>query len=189
MPSGQTFTVPAALHLASVFSDREGKLFNPKLKVYYDHGPESQRIYSWFGTTYTTPKSTRHLSWVDIVVAEPGSRTVHAIIEIEDSSSRPKTIIGDALAVLMGSGLAFAGHADWRIGLWTRLIVLVHAPTSKALASITGRLTYIRQHVTAIQPHLATSNAAVGMLLLDIFQNTDDLYAKLVRAVASPSSG
>ena len=120
MTSGHKFTVPAATYLKSRYRD-------PPLRVFYDHGGHSsQRIYSWFGTIYNAPHAAQHLSWIDIIVAEPKSGKIHKIIEIEDSTAKPKTVIGDVFAVLLGDGLAFAGRSDWQVGDWSSLIILAY---------------------------------------------------------------
>lgn len=173
MGSGQKFTVPAALYLTERYHDSA-------LQVFYDHGGHlSQRTYSWFGSAYTAPFAAQHLSWIDIIVAEPKTHKIHQIIEIEDSTASPKTIIADVMAVLLGDGLAFAGHSDWQVGNWTSLIVLAHVSTIAAQAKYHARLDHIHQQIVSFQTGMKTRNAAIDHLVLETFKSTNELQAKL----------
>ncbi len=173
MASGQKFTVPAAMYLDSHYR-------NSPLRVFYDHGCDlSQRSYSWFGTTYSAPYTAQHLSWIDIIVAEPKSGKVHKIIEIEDSTAKPKTIMGDVLAVLLGDGLAFAGRSDWQIGEWTSLIVLAYANTSAAQAKYQARFDHVQRQTSSVLACLKTRNATIGRIVLETFKDINELQSKL----------
>ena len=169
MTGGQIFTAPTAAFLAEHYrhADRQ---------VFYDHGgDDAQRLYAWFGAAYVQPNPAQHLAWVDIVVADPTSRTVYQIVEIEDSSARPKTILADLMAVLLGDGLAFGGHVDWQIGAWMTFFVCVYAKAGTAPT----RLAYLHQQVTQLQPCLQTRNAAIGRIVLATFQNQTELIQQL----------
>jgi len=169
MAGGQIFTAPTAVCLTEHYrhADRQ---------VFYDHGGDgAQRLYIWFGATYPQPRAAQHLAWVDIVVAEPTSRKVYQIIEIEDSSARPKTVLADLMAVLLGDGLAFGGHTDWQIGPWTTFSVCVYAKADTAPT----RLAYLHQQVTQLQPCLQTRNAALGRIVLATFQTQTELIRQL----------
>jgi hypothetical protein len=70
--------------------------------VYYDHGdklkyPNVVAIKGFFGETLS---NKNQLAEVDVIVALPNHDLV-AIIEIEESESPPKKIIGDIMALLM----------------------------------------------------------------------------------------
>jgi hypothetical protein len=173
MANGQTFTLPAATYLLNRYKDTA-------LQVFYDHGDHSsQRLYSWFGATYTAPYAARHLSWVDIVVADPKTRKIHQIIEIEDSTARPKTVISDVMAVLLGDGLAFAGHADWLVGDWTCLLVFAYVSTAHAQAKYDAQLAHLQQQIVSFQSCLKTRNAAVGRILVETFKDIAELQEKI----------
>lgn len=172
MPTGQTYTVPLANYLAGLYQ-------GSSRQVYYDHGPDSLRIYSWFGPKYTPPHSARHLAWMDIVIADPQTKDVYQIIEVEDTSSRPKTILGDIMAVLLGDGLSFAGKNDWQIGEWTTCFVLCKASSQSSTAQV--QLDYMQHQITAILPHLGTGNARIGQIILGQFTDLADLQAFLTR--------
>jgi hypothetical protein len=173
MANGQNFTLPAALYLAEQYQDSTQQVF-------YDHGGAlSRRIYAWFGATYTAPNAAHHLAWVDIVVAEVTSSKVYQIIEIEDSTAKPKTIIADLMAVLLGDGLAFGGRTDWQIGHWTTLIVCAYVKDGNAQTKFQPRLAHLQQHITAVQAALQTHNAAIGRIVVETFTDRAELHHKL----------
>lgn len=169
MAGGQIFTAPGAKRLAQFYEQTRSPY-----TVYFDHDKVGHRLYCWYGQSYQTPYSLRHLAHVDMVVADPQTRAVHQIVEVEDSSSRPKTLIADVMAVLLGDGMAFDGSHDWRIGPWTSLIVLAyHAspPTPEYLA----RIQHIEQRLNGLLPHLDTGNARLGKIELSLFADLDGL--------------
>lgn len=173
MANGQNFTLPAALYLAEYYQDSPQQLF-------YDHGGAlSQRIYVWFGAVYTAPNPAHHLAWVDIVVAEVTSGKVYQIIEIEDSTAKPKTIIADLMAVLLGDGLAFGGRTDWQIGRWTTLTVCAYVKDGKAEKKFQPRLAHLQHHITSVQAALQTRNAAIGRIVVETFKDHAELHHKL----------
>ncbi len=173
MANGQNYTLPVALYLADYYRDSPHQLF-------YDHGGAlSQRIYAWFGTAYTAPNAAQHLAWVDIVVAEVTSGKVYQIIEIEDSNAKPKTIIADLMAVLLGDGLAFGGRTDWQIGQWTTLTVCAYVKDSTAQTKFQPRLAHLQQHITSVQTGLKTRNAAIGRIVVETFKDHAELHHKL----------
>lgn len=173
MANGQKFTVPAAAYLREYYR-------NSTYHVFYDHGSyPSQRIYSWFGTSYTTPYAAKHLSWIDIIVADPKSGKVDKIFEIEDSAAKPKTLVADLMAVLLGDGLAFASRSDWQVGEWTSLIVLAYVSTSAAQAKYQARLEHVQRHTTSFLTCLKTRNAAIGRIVLKTFKDLGELESKL----------
>ena len=173
MVNGQKFTLPAARYLINLYR-------NSELQVFYDHGDHSsQRIYSWFGTTYTTPYTDQHLSWIDIIVAEPKLGKIHKIIEIEDSTAKPKTIIGDMMAVLLGDGIALASRSDWQMGNWTTLTTLAYVSRSNAQIKYQTRLDHIKKQIESFQSCLKTRNAKIGHIILESFKDIGELQNKL----------
>lgn len=125
------------------------------------------------------PKAAKHLAWIDIVVADANNGKVYQIIEIEDSTAQPKTIIGDLMTVLFGDGLAFGGRTDWQVGSWTTLTVLAYVETSAAQAKFQARLTHIQQQAASLQTALQTGNGAIGCIALETFKDMDELQRKL----------
>jgi hypothetical protein len=111
--------------MASILS-RE--LNNQPLDVLFDHGQKEPgpndrvgKLASWFGPEF---KLESRLSLIDIAVVLRGSAKALALIEIEETTDKPKVVLGDVLAILMGNGIKFQGKRDLLVGRWTSLIVL-----------------------------------------------------------------
>ena len=67
--------------------------------VLYDHGIKSEnvgKIVSWFGGQYNRESE---LGQLDVAVLEKDSNKVIALIEIEETNDRPKTLLGDIFGV------------------------------------------------------------------------------------------
>src|SRR5688572_26650416 len=63
--------------------------------VFYDHGDSSGRIVCYFGDNN---KRGTQLSYLDIAIVKKNRNQAIALIEIEETANRPKTIIADIFA-------------------------------------------------------------------------------------------
>jgi hypothetical protein len=79
-------------------------------QILYDHGssPDENvgKIESWFGEHYNREAQ---LSQLDIAIVEENTHVAYVLIEIEETTDKPKTLLGDAFGTLMGATSAFAG--------------------------------------------------------------------------------
>jgi len=99
-------------------------------KVYDDNSPIEENnvgeIASWFGLEENRSRRTR-LSQLDIAVVERNTDKVFALIEVEETINKPKTLLGDVFAALWGNYFTFgdvSNHCALSIGNWTTLIVM-----------------------------------------------------------------
>jgi len=143
--------------------------------VYHDHGSSAegaQRIVSFFG------EKQRHtlLSFVDIAVVRSQSRKAVALIEIEETEDKPKTILGDAFAVLMGESLSIDEEV-LQVGPWTTLIIAVVSETLHD-----KRYDYIAGKVEKARASMGTGNAAIAHIVLGSSPEKTSL-AKLVSSL------
>src|SRR3990172_5294661 len=109
---------PNAAERLSGYCDAKG------YDVLYDHGPKKANvgtIVSWFGEQYNREAE---LSQVDIAVVEKSSHKAIALIEIEETSDSPKTILGDVFGVLLGEHIWFGGKQELSVDEHTTLIVI-----------------------------------------------------------------
>jgi hypothetical protein len=146
--------------------------------VLYDHGGKAGhtnvgRVTVWYGdkpTTYT------RLAFVDIAVAPTASERVACLVEIEETTDKPKLVLGDALATLTGDGIAF-GKRPLHAGPWTTLVILVRG-------EMQPRLDYLAQQIETLRVHLTTGNAGIGRLVVEGFRNQAELEERLRRHVS-----
>lgn len=61
---------------------------------------------SWSGADYAAQAT---LADLDIVIDDPNSGNALALVEIEDTTDKPKVLLGDVLATLPGDQVSFLG--------------------------------------------------------------------------------
>jgi hypothetical protein len=136
------------------------------------------KIRAWFGDIY---KSETILADLDMAVVNHAAAVsrdperVYALIVIEETSNKPKAILGDVLATLLGKGIKFQDQRDLQIGRWTTLIVLAHDRHADRL----NRLPYLNAQSKVLRENLLTPNAAIGGVVIDTFVDYLQLEEKL----------
>ena len=176
MANGQLYTVPAAKQLHTFLDPAAFQLC-------YDHGaaPDAQQIVVWYGDTYAPPFRLQKLAHLDIAVIQRKSSRVLALIEIEDTTDNTKTLVGDLMVTLLGSGIAIGQQAHWSLGSWTALIVFAHIATPARQQAYQRRFDYLQAEVSHLLPHIGTNNAQIGRVILDSFVTQTELDDKLQR--------
>ena len=151
--------------------------------VLYDHGSSKEgsgKIVSWFGEALD--RGAR-LSELDIAIVEQSSDKAVALIEIEESNDRPKTLLGNIFGFLMGEQVTFGKSPKKRkkllIGPWTTLLVLGKSedPNPKHIG-------YIHDNVEKVRSTLPTANSKIGKVEIKPFTDEKKL-AKLLQDLAS----
>ena len=112
------------------------------------------------------------LADLDIAIATPNQQAI-ALIEIEETTFKPKVILGDALATLLGSAVRFGRH-DWYIGEWTTLIIMAHGSRERRQ----GRMAYLEDQINQMKTTLSTTNAKASVAVR-AFQEESDLFEAL----------
>ena len=148
-------------------------------EVLFDHGRADSdpadklgKIASWIGPSYGYEAILGHL---DLAIVMPNSDRVAVLIEVEENSDNPKTLIGDIFATLLGEHLTFQGTRQLHIGEWTTLLVLAQS----ARQSHQTRLGYLQTSIAQVKAHIGASNSRVGSITLDIFADEAELETKL----------
>jgi hypothetical protein len=148
-------------------------------EILFDHGQtgidsseQLGRITVWYGSTYTRQA---RLAFLDIALLERETDRVRVLVEIEESTSKPKVIIGDAVAVLLGEHVTFQSTRHLKVGPWTILLILVQ---SAALSSPT-RLSYLQNQLNFFKGCLQTRNALLNQIIIAGYQNEEALDSQL----------
>jgi hypothetical protein len=151
----------------------------PGYEILFDHGdplidPPSLlgNISSWFSDEYS---SKSQLALLDIAVVETETDRALVLVEIEETSSSPKVILGDLFGTLMGDHVTFQGRRELRIGDHTSFIILV---ADEKLRS-RGQIEYIQEEVEKARRHMESWNNKIGRVIVDLFQDEGDLFQKL----------
>jgi hypothetical protein len=171
MPHGALTTIAAR--------DLTTQLAAQELDVLYGHGvvgvdPPAQlgKLKAWYGSEYA---SHVILADLDIAVVSRALKQAYALIEIEETTCKPKVVLGDVMATLLGGNVTFRGKCPLGVGTWTTLIVLAKAKTSAQQE----RITFLAEQVSRIKARLEAPNAAIGRIVIDSFHDEGSLVSQL----------
>ena len=138
--------------------------------VLHDHGPASKNkgeIIAHFGKTLSRKSELSHL---DIAIVERSSEKVCALIEIEETSARPKTLLGDAFGTLLAEHISFKGK---------RLEVCEHASliiVGKGNELDKECIEYLNSQVGSFRAMPGNAKLKFGNVAIDLF--TDEMGLK-----------
>ena len=147
--------------------------------ILHDHGEAGidsplklGKIRSWFGESCNTGTI---LSDLDMAVISNENERVYALVVIEETTHKPRAILGDIIAVLLGNGVKFKGIRDLKVGKWTSLIVMVHDASQSQL----DRILFFARQGNYVRENLLTPNASMGKIIIDSFVDPMQLEEKL----------
>jgi hypothetical protein len=92
-----------------------------------------------------------------------------ALVEIEETNDRPKTVLGDAFAILFGDGISFKGNTI-DVGEYTTLIILGHR-----FQDHSGRVAHFSRKINSMKSMLATNNAKIGEIKISTYSDGSNL--------------
>lgn len=140
------------------------------------------KLRSWFGSTF---KSDAALADLDIAVVARDTGKVYMLIEIEETTDKPKVILGDILATLLGHSITFQGKRNLHVGNWTTFVIVARTTRRSHLR----RLPYLEQQANQLRTRLATPNASIGRIILDTFRDEAELAYKLRQHIGEVTKG
>ena len=162
--------------------------FNRKkfdINVLHDHRQNESdltdkagKLRSWFGPK-PKPEFETLLSDLDIAIVSRSDNKVYALIEIEETTDKPKVILGDVFAALLGSGIAFQGNYDFKVGEYTTLIVMVADKNE----SHSKRLIFLNEQIAILKEKLITPNAKIKRIIVVSYKDEAELKDRLMPQV------
>ena len=141
--------------------------------VFYDHGTAGENVGKIVSSIEKKYGKKDGLSQLDIAVVERSSNRVLVLVEVEESTDRPKTMIGDIFGVLFGEYLSFK-RRELIVGPFTTLLV-----TGVGAADYVDRNQHILQKVHKVKALLGTKNSAMDLLPIKVFPSGAKLLAEL----------
>ena len=144
--------------------------------VIYDHGVPGDNVGELVSTIKQPYKREDELSQLDIAIVEKSpDRKYRAIVlvEIEETSDRPKTIMGDIFGFLFGEHIFFK-RQELQVGEFTTLIVAVISKTEQM-----NRNEYILDRIKRVKSCLGTQNAQIGNVVIEKYTSERELSEKL----------
>ena len=144
----------------------------------FDHGDPSTdppdqvgNISSWFGEKLIL---SSQLALLDIAIIEAETNRVVALFEIEETSSTPKVILGDAFGTLLGNNVTFKGQRSLVVGAFTTLIILVR----QRKGDQRDKIDYLQTQIESLSKHINSGNASIGRIYIDTYLSELDLLQK-----------
>lgn len=141
--------------------------------VFYDHGVASENVGKIVSTLKQAYGKDDELSQVDIVIVKQNTDHILALIEIEETSDRPKTLLGDIFGVLFGNHIFFK-RRELQVGDFTTLIVIGISKTKHL-----ERNRHIQDYANKIKHSLETQNSKIGKVIIKTYQDDKEMLAKL----------
>jgi hypothetical protein len=139
--------------------------------VLYDHDPSSHnvgKIVSSFGEQ--PPRRSTQLSHIDIALVEQSSGKVFALIEIEETTDKPKTLLGDVFGILIGEHISFGKDHPLLVDENTALFVF-----GKSKFSHVERNDYVLDKVKRFSSYLETGNSKITKIEIKTFSTDGEL--------------
>ena len=144
--------------------------------VFYDHGTPSENVGNIVSTLEEKYGREDELSQLDIAIVEKSpdlkDRAV-VLVEIEVTSDRPKTILGDIFGVLFGEHVFFK-RKELQVREFTTLIVVGISQVEHRV-----RNQQLQNRANGIKEKLETQNARIGKVVIKTYRNEDDLSTEL----------
>ena len=155
MTNGQ-LTAEVAQRLAEYY-DEKG------FDVLHDHGTNPKNrgeIFACFGEVLNRKTE---LSQLDIAIFERSSKKICVLIEVEESSARPKTLLGDVFATLLANNIWFKGK-NLEVCEHASLIVVAKGDElDKAL------IDHLNQQLESISSMMGNARMKFGRVVIGLF--------------------
>jgi hypothetical protein len=135
--------------------------------VLLDHDRSGGKIVSFFGSE--NPNRSTQLSHIDIAIVKKTSAdidSVFALIEIEETTDKPKVLLGDALGILMGEHISTKNKKPVEVSENTLCVIL-----AKSSVVHRKRNKYLIDRVTATKNYLATPHSAIEKVFIKALYN------------------
>jgi hypothetical protein len=162
------------------------KILRSKFSVFFDHGDtsKSRNVKACQALLSDEPKNATRVADVDIVICHKMSsshQSVVAIIEVEESSFSPKTILGDIFSLMLAKTIAVkrddGGHDIYKI----------EEDTSKYVFGVVkskgSKLKQIKNYLFPALSQALGENIYNKIPMVTVLNEYDDLRSEVVKVV------
>ena len=153
--------------------------------VLHDHGEDLPERLGEIRPYFGTGLRSEILSDIDIAVVSRDDQKIYALVEIEESNDKPKVILGDILATLLGDGIAFHGKHELKVGPWTTLIVMVKGNHEADFK----KNEFLKDEANKIKTYLTSQNHFIRKVVVEEFDNgkslEDQLKGQICEAISA----
>jgi hypothetical protein len=143
-----------------------------KFEVFYDHGHKKEnpldhigKLRSWFNGSNPTYKTLLADLDIAIVLHHDDEKQICVLIEIEETTDKPKVILGNVLATLLGKGIIFRTNTHLELGKYTTFIIMV----SDKNQSHEERLNFLNEQISILKGIPSINKQNIGQIFVDSF--------------------
>jgi len=154
-----------------------GEMNKKGYDVYYDHDKAGEFVGTIAVTIEEKLSREKEISQLDIAVVKRNSNKVIALIEIEETTDNPKTLIGDIFAVLMGNSIYRPRREKMDVREWTTLIIIGKGSGHK------DRNEHIQKMANDAKSALGTANSRIGNIVIESVSANEDLDKVLMKKI------
>jgi hypothetical protein len=156
-----------------ITADLGSKLALDGYDIFYDHSTSSENVGKIGSTLKKDYGRDDELSQLDIAIVEHTSDKAVLLVEIEETSDRPKTFLGDIFGVLFGKHIYFK-RRELLVGDFTTLLVVGISKTEH-----TERNQHIEDYANKIKRSLGTQNSKIGKVVIKTYRDKKDMLENL----------
>jgi hypothetical protein len=151
--------------------------------VFYDHGSSSKNVGKIVSTINKEYHNGDELSQLDIAIVKQDSNQIAILVEIEETTDKPKTFLGDIFGVLFGEYIFFKRN-ELVVGGSTTLVVL-----GVNITDHEARNKYIQNQVNKVKASLGTRNAGIGKVKVMSYKDGETLIEQLPLLLEKAAQG
>jgi hypothetical protein len=116
------------------------------------------------------------LSELDIVIVDISKKQIFGLIEIEETTNKPKVLFGDAFAVLFGEMICIPGDQRLQVDNQAIMIIMAH---NKTRCDEDSRINFLNREVNKIKNSINTSNARLKQIIFECYVDEKELISKI----------
>lgn len=171
------FVDPHGRSTSDVAKAIRAKMNKRGFDVYCGHGEKGPFIGKIVSSIKEKYKRGDELAHLDIAIVKKDTNDAVALIEIEETNDKPKTLLSDLFGTLMGNFISLPGQGKIAVGNQTTLIMVVKGKNHGA------RNKYICEKAMMAKPTLGTGNSQIGNIVINSFTDNEKLKKVLVRKI------
>ncbi len=148
--------------------------------ILHDHDLTGGMIVSWFGKSPYGQNT--QLNDIDIAIVEKTSERILALIEIEETTDKPKTLLGDVFGILTGQYVSYGNEHPLIVDEHSGLFVFGFVAEKSRLAH-EDRFSYLREQIKRVNFNDKTGNAKVENIEIKAFSSAEELREMLTAGI------
>jgi hypothetical protein len=153
------------------------EMSNRGFDVYCGHGKAGTFTGQIVSSTEEMYKRGDELGHLDIAIVKKETNDAVALIEIEETNDKPKTVFSDVFGTLMGNFITLPHKGKSTVGNQTTLIILCKGEKHE------DRIRHIEEKARMTRSALGTGNSEIGNIVIRPFASKAQLKKRLIKQI------